>query len=224
MKRITSILLTLALMIGGSAMAQIQIPGGAIKPPVPPVKQRLKPKAKARPKKQVKYYDVTFNCNAPDADLYIDGNFVGDANIIWTLKAGSHAVKVVTDYYNDYSTTVKVSSSNKSFDLNLTEKTDAESQFQIGINYHEGRSGFPQDYDQALNYFAMAAEKGYVPAITWIGYCFKTGHGITQDFQEAVKWFTLAAEQGNSAAQNNLGHCYQFGLGVEKDYAKAIEW
>ena len=57
MKRITSILLTLALMLGGSAMAQIQIPGGAIKPPVPPVKQRLKPKAKARPKKQVKYYD-----------------------------------------------------------------------------------------------------------------------------------------------------------------------
>lgn len=80
MKRLNCILIALALMVGGSAVGQIQIPGGPIKPPVPPAKQRQKPKKQARPKKAaqatVKYYDVTFTCNAPDADLYIDDDYV----------------------------------------------------------------------------------------------------------------------------------------------------
>ena len=101
MKRLNCILVAVALIVGGTAVAQVQIQGGPIKPPIPPAKQRQKPKKKARPKKQVKYYDVTFSCNAYDADLYIDGDYVGDANIIWTLKSGSHRVKVVTDYYNE---------------------------------------------------------------------------------------------------------------------------
>ena len=125
MKRLNWILVAMALMVGGTAVGQINIPGGSIqKPPVPAAKQRQKPKKQARPKKaaqaKVKYYDVTFTSNAYDGDLYIDGNYVGDANIKWTLKAGSHAVKVVTDYYNDYSTTINVSGSNKSFDLTLS--------------------------------------------------------------------------------------------------------
>ena len=74
MKRLNCILIALALIIGSSAVGQIQIPGGPIKPPVPEAKKRTKPTAKVRPKKQVKYYDVTFNCNAYDADLYIDGD------------------------------------------------------------------------------------------------------------------------------------------------------
>ena len=116
MKRIVCLLLALILLIGIDAVAQIQIPGGPIRPPVPPAKQRTKPKAKARPKKtatqKVEYYDVTFSCNAYDANLYIDGDYIDDANTAYTLKAGSHKVEVVTDYYNDYTSTINVSNSN----------------------------------------------------------------------------------------------------------------
>ena len=102
---------------------------------MPPAKQRQKPKKQARPKKaaqsKVKYYDVTFTCNAYDADLYIDGDYVGDANIIQALKAGLHTVRVFTDYYNNFSTTINVSSNN-SVDLPLTEKTDVTGYAEVG--------------------------------------------------------------------------------------------
>ena len=54
MKRLNCILVAVALIVGGTAVAQVQIQGGPIKPPIPPAKQRQKPKKKARPKKQVK--------------------------------------------------------------------------------------------------------------------------------------------------------------------------
>ena len=224
MKRLNWILVAVALMVGGTAVGQINIPGGSIKPPVPPAKQRQKPKKKTRPKKQAKYYDVTFNCNAYDADLYIDGDYVGDANTIWTLKAGSHAVKVVTDYYNDYSTTINVSSNNKSFDLTLSEKSDAESQYMLAVNYYEGRSGFPQNYSEAVKHFLNAANKGHAKSQNWIGYCYEKGNGVTQSYAEAVKWYRKAAEQGNATAQNMLGYCYENGLGVTQDKQEAVKW
>ena len=114
MKRLNCILIAVALMVGGTAVGQIQIPGGSIKPPPPPVQQRQKPRPKTRPKQeepqqatkptqkqkqkpQVKYYDVTFTCNAPDADLYIDGDYGGAADPCQPLKAGTHALKAITD-------------------------------------------------------------------------------------------------------------------------------
>ena len=225
MKRLKWIWVAVALMVGGTAVGQINIPGGSIqKPPVPAAKQRPKPKKQARPKKQAKYYDVTFNCNAYDADLYIDGDYVGDANTIWTLKAGSHAVKVVTDYYNDYSTTINVSSNNKSFDLTLSEKSDAESQYMLAVNYYEGRSGFPQNYSEAVKHFLNAANKGHAKSQNWIGYCYEKGNGVTQSYAEAVKWYRKAAEQGYAAAQFNLGHCYHYGNGVTQSYTEAVNW
>lgn len=228
MKRLNWFLVALALMIGGSAVAQIYIPGGPIKPPVPAVKQRQKSKKKERPKKtttqKVKYYDVTFSCNAYDADLYIDGEYVGDANTTWTLTAGSHTVKVVTDYYNDYSTTINVGSSNKYFDLTLTERTDAESQFQLGINYYEGRSGFPQDQTQAAKRYKKAAEQGHAQAQNWLGYCYHHGFGVTQSYDEAVEWYQKAAKQGNADAQNNLGDCYYYGQGASHNKSEAFNW
>ena len=227
MKRLNCILVALALIIGGSAVAQIQIPGGPIKPPVPPAKQRTKPKKQANPKKAaqatVKYYDVTFTCNAPDADLYIDDDYVGDANTIQALKAGLHTVRVFTDYYNNFSTTINVSSNN-SVDLPLTEKTDAESQYQLGINYYEGRSGFPQDYTQAAKRFLNAANKGDAEAQNWTGYCYHHGHGMEQSDEQAAKWYQKAANQGLAAAQNNIGYCYMKGLGVKHDDAEGLKW
>ena len=226
MKRITCLFFALALMIGG--LAQIQIPGGPIRPPVPPEKQRQKPKPKPGPKKtttqKVKYYDVIFTSNAYDGDLYIDGEYVDDANTTYPLKAGSHKVKVVTDYYYDYSTTINVSASNKSFDLNLTEKTDSESQYRLGINYHEGRFGFPKDYTETAKHFLYAADKGHIEAQNWLGCCYFFGEGVTHSETEAAKWYRKSAEQGNVYAQSLLGLMYEVGVGVTKNETEAVKW
>ena len=99
MKRLNCILVAVALMVGGTAVGQINIPGGSIsKPPLPPAKKcktcgktvndcqykghhpaQKKCKTcgkvvndcqyKGKHPKAPEVYDVAFTCNAYDADL-----------------------------------------------------------------------------------------------------------------------------------------------------------
>jgi len=64
-------------------------------------------------------YDVTFTCNMDDADLYIDNAYMGYANGTYNIKGGSHYVHVVAEGCDDYTTTINVSSSRRSFKLNM---------------------------------------------------------------------------------------------------------
>ena len=160
MKRLNNILVALALIVCGSAIGQIQIPGGPIKPPIPP-RQANPPKTQKPPMSpKFKYYDVTFTCNVPDASLYIDDKYESGANSVCTLKAGSHVVELYSTCYNDFSTTINVSGNNKSFHFNLIEKTDRNSQSYLGFYYYEGSYGYPQDYAKAVEHFRNAAEQG----------------------------------------------------------------
>lgn len=65
-------------------------------------------------------YDVTFSCNVPDAEMYIDGNEYGHPKGIRTLKTGSHQVKLIAEGYEDYTTTIRVNAGNTSFDFVMT--------------------------------------------------------------------------------------------------------
>ena len=62
-------------------------------------------------------YDVSFTCNMSDADLYIDDVYMGDANGTYSIKAGAHHVHVVAGGCDDYTTTIHVSNSKRSFKL-----------------------------------------------------------------------------------------------------------
>ena len=64
-------------------------------------------------------YDVTFTCNMEDADLYIDNAYMGYANGTYNIKGGSHYVHVVAEGCDDYTTTINVSNSRRSFKLNM---------------------------------------------------------------------------------------------------------
>ena len=71
----------------------------------------------------------------------------------------------------------------------------------------------PQDYNEAIKWYRLAAEQGYSVAQSNLGFMYDNGFGTTQDYNEAVKWYRLAAEQGYSVAQFNLGVMYENGLG-----------
>jgi|TARA_B110000046_G_C12821240_1_gene325511 TPR repeat protein len=60
--------------------------------------------------------------------------------------------------------------------------------------YDAGQST-PQDYKQALYWYAKAAEQNNVEAQTNLGFMYDTGEGIPQDYKQALKWYTKAAEQ-----------------------------
>jgi hypothetical protein len=82
----------------------------------------------------------------------------------------------------------------------------------------------PQDYQEAVRWYRLAAAQGYVPAQYSLGLAYEKGQGVPQDYQEAVKWYRLAASQGNQFAQVSLGVMYTNGTGVRQDFMRAHLW
>ena len=65
-------------------------------------------------------YDVTFSCNVPGADMYIDGKDYGHPKGTRSLKKGNYEVKLVADGYEEYTGTIQVSAGNTSFNFKMT--------------------------------------------------------------------------------------------------------
>ena len=77
---------------------------------------------------------------------------------------------------------------------------------------------------RSVNFFRIAADKGYPSAQFELGQMFAQGLGVTQQFEEAAHWYLLAAAQGHRQAQFHLGFLYSHGQGVEQSYVKAYQW
>lgn len=97
------------------------------------------------------------------------------------------------------------------------KKADAETQYQIGVNYYKG------DPDIRASIFARQGIKegsqysGYSPVSSW---------GIdAEEYLKALYWLTKAAEQGHAKAQSDLGRLYENGWrGDVVDGDKAKYW
>lgn len=107
--------------------------------------------------------------------------------------------------------------------LPLAESGHVSAQTTVGVMYYNGQ-GVPKDYDAALVWLNLAANKGHDIAQFNLAVMYDTGTGIDQDFVEAAKWYRLAANQGHARAQLNLGAMYENGDGVEKDINRAHIW
>lgn len=67
-----------------------------------------------------KTYKVTFSCNVPYADMYIDGKDYGHPKGTHSLHTGSYQVKLVAEGYDDYTTNIQVNAGSTSFDFRMT--------------------------------------------------------------------------------------------------------
>ena len=74
-----------------------------------------------------------------------------------------------------------------------------------------------------MKWLTLAAEQGFAPSQSGLGYMYEKGLGVEQNYFEAVKWYTLAADQGLARGQYNLGYMYENGLGILKDKKVALE-
>ncbi|MBV8468772.1 MAG: sel1 repeat family protein [Burkholderiaceae bacterium] len=96
----------------------------------------------------------------------------------------------------------------------------------LGEFYEQGRqhrSGMP-DLQQAVHWYALAAEHGSVDAQVAMGTAFYLGRGAKQDPQQAALWFRQAATGGDVGAQYLLASMYENGLGVDQDLRLARYW
>jgi uncharacterized protein len=105
--------------------------------------------------------------------------------------------------------------------LEQAECGDVIAQFQLA---EQLRGSSPPDYQAALKWYSLAAQKGHRAAQNNLGTMYLNGLGVEQSATEAVSWYRRAAEQGEPIAQYNLGTRYRVGGGVPLDLNEAVRW
>ena len=80
-----------------------------------------------------KTYKVTFYCNVPDADMYIDGKEYGHPKGTHSLNTGSYQVKLVAEGYDDYTTNIEVNAGSTSFDFRMTRIRNEDVAFTCNV-------------------------------------------------------------------------------------------
>jgi hypothetical protein len=107
--------------------------------------------------------------------------------------------------------------------LNRANAGDSIAQYEMALRYADGE-GVPQNYQDAMAWFAKAAANGNGKAQWKLGLGYFKGIGVPHDERQAVVWFKRAANQGDSRAQNALSDIYLSGQGVPIDYVRAYTW
>ena len=60
---------------------------------------------------------------------------------------------------------------------------------------YEYGAGAPQDYEEAVTWYRMAAEQGYAPGQRHLGVMYANGHGVPQDLVRAYMWYHLGTAE-----------------------------
>ena len=90
-------------------------------------------------------------------------------------------------------------------DKKRVDAGEAYAIYDLGINYRDGRDGYPQDYAKAFELFVRAGEMGFTEAYVSIGYAYLNGRGVEVDNKKSEYYYELAAIGGNEVARYNLG-------------------
>lgn len=98
-----------------------------------------------------------------------------------------------------------------------------EARFNAGMNALQG-TGTSRNDLRAVDEIRSAAESGYAPAQTVLGYVYENGIILARTPTQAANWFRKAAESGDHIGQYALGRLYYLGSGVQSDMSEAQHW
>jgi TPR repeat protein len=99
----------------------------------------------------------------------------------------------IFDDYNDFN--IKELTS-------MAEEGDTFFMLILGDKYYQGED-VPQDYKQAVKWYAKAAEQGDATAQHRLGMMYSLSYGVPEDFVYSYVWNSLAAASGNESAIKN---------------------
>ncbi len=80
-----------------------------------------------------------------------------------------------------------------------------EAQYYLALLYMVGDGDIKQDFLVSYSWAMRAAEKGFSPAVSFIGYCYLSGTGVVNSLGDSVRWYTKAVEMGDPDAAYALG-------------------
>jgi hypothetical protein len=107
--------------------------------------------------------------------------------------------------------------------LNRAGAADSVAQYEMALRYADGE-GVPQNYRDAMAWFAKAAANDNDNAQWKLGLGYIKGIGVPHDERKAAVWFKRAANHGDIRAQSALSDLYLSGRGVPRDYVRAYTW
>ncbi len=108
--------------------------------------------------------------------------------------------------------------------LELAKSGDPDAQYTVGEMYGYGVF-VPQDIDEAIKWFKMAAVQGQPEAQFQLAVAYEGGDHLPLDIAESHRLYLLSAEQGHMEAQNNLANQYYSGSWVvEQNIDEAIKF
>jgi GAF domain-containing protein len=85
----------------------------------------------------------------------------------------------------------------------LADTGDPDAQWQMGVRYHDGQ-GVGQDDAEAVRWFELAAEQGYVAAQGALGAYYWRGRGVPADLSKAYFWSAIAMAQGDEMSKSRI--------------------
>lgn len=90
-------------------------------------------------------------------------------------------------------------------------------QLILADSYFYGAHDLPQDKEQAIKYYRLAANNGSDSAAFNLGVIYEK----ERQYNTSVHYYEIAAEAGNLKAQDNLGILYHHGIGIKQNWNKA---
>lgn len=96
------------------------------------------------------------------------------------------------------------------------EDGNPDAMLDLGSLYYTGRIG-EQSYEQAVQYYTMAADRGSLIAMENLGYCYYYGRDVEIDYKKAYHYFIKPALAGRLESIYKIGDMYAKGLYVDED-------
>ena len=97
--------------------------------------------------------------------------------------------------------------------------------FDLARLHDTGFDSIPVDSIRSTELYRQSADRGYLPALSYLGYRLYRGEGgLPRDPGKGISLIEKAALGGDPKAANNLGWLLLEGSGVEHDPAKAAFW
>ncbi|MCH9844115.1 MAG: sel1 repeat family protein [Alphaproteobacteria bacterium] len=126
------------------------------------------------------------------------------------------------EFYNSEKGSADIDNIIKSLET-LVDSKHGGSANLLGKIYIQGKLQ-EKDVQKAMEYYQIAAVKGYAEAQYQLAMAYYQGDIYEKDYEKAVALLLPASRQGHMHAQRRLGYMYQHGLGTKTDKSEAYGW
>lgn len=105
----------------------------------------------------------------------------------------------------------------------MAAQGDPDAMTKVGQLYELGY-GAKRDFDKAAEWYAKAAQLGFVVAQYNLANLYYDGRGVSRDKKQAARWYTAAAQGGHAKSQFYLAQMYMDGDGIDESKETGIAW